>query len=288
MKNILVTGATGFLGKIIIETLLKKINSNQINVISRNSEKIVEFQEKGFNAFQGDYNDLATLESAMFGVDTVLLISGGDQGDRMQEHRNVIDTAKKMGITNIAYTSRALQDRTTLQNKLMKDHFETEDYIKKSGLNYIIFQNGLYMEFLQFFISKDQIEKGLFLPTGEGRVAFTFRADQAEAIGKILLTEKFDKKTYQFTNIETYSFFDVAKYLSELSGKEIIYTPVEFDAFSEKMKQRGLPATSINKIYGFFTDIKNNQETLVTDDLENILGRKPTTLKDGLKIMFNF
>lgn len=138
MNKILVTGATGILGSSVIKTLLKKIFSIQIAIITRKEEKQKEFQSKGFQAFLGDYNDIVALEQAMKDVDTVLLISSGDQGDRMQELKKVIDTAKKAGVKNIAYTSRSLKDRTTLSNKLMLEHFATEDYIKESGLKYII------------------------------------------------------------------------------------------------------------------------------------------------------
>jgi len=96
MNKILVTGATGNMGGTVIKTLLKKISPQQIHVISRKEEKLAELKSKGINTFMGNYEDINSLEKAMYGVDTVLLISGGDQGDRMQEHRNVIDAAKKM------------------------------------------------------------------------------------------------------------------------------------------------------------------------------------------------
>ena len=144
------------------------------------------------------------------------------------------------------------------------------------------------MEFLQFFVNKEQMEKGIFLPTGEGKVAFTLRADQAEAMANVLMNDSFENKTYQFTNNETYTFFEVANILSQLSGKEVKYTPIELSAFLETMKQRGLPDAAINKMGGFLTDIKDNQETVVSSDLEIKLGRKPVTLQEGLKIIFSF
>ena len=285
--KILVTGATGQMGSVVIETLLKKMPAQQINVITRKVEKQSEFQSKGFNAFLGDYSDVASLEKAMAGVDTVLLISSGDQGDRMQEHKNIIDAAKRMGVSSIAYTSRSLRDRTTLSNKLMVEHFDTEDYIKASGLKYIIFQNALYMDVIPQFVGQNVFETGIFQPAGDGKVAYALRSEQAEAMGNVLLNEKFDNQTYRFTGSEAYSFYDVAHALSELSGKDVKYHAVEVADYETMMSQRGLPPFLIQKIVSFILDIKHGQEATVTHDLESKLGRKPASLTEGLKILFN-
>ena len=286
--KILVTGAAGQMGGAVIETLLKTIPAQQISVLTRKEEKRLAFEAKGFNAHLGDYNDIVALEKAMDGVDTVLLISSGDQGDRMQEHRNVVDTAKKMGVKNIAYTSRSLRDRATLLNQLMLDHFNTEDYIKQSGLKYTIFQNALYMDVLPFFVNKSTIDKGIFQLAGDGKVSFALRKDQAEAMANVLLNEAYENRVYQFTNSEAYSFYDVAAVLSELSGKEIKYTPIDLPAFEEMMKQRGLPEGVVKRMIGFNLDIKNGQESQVTNDMEKKLGRQPVSLKEGLKELFGF
>lgn len=287
MNKILVTGATGHLGSSVIETLLKKISSSQISIITRNEEKRVEFQSKGFNAFLGNYDDVGTLENAIAEVDTVLFISGGDQGDMMQEHKNVVDTAMKKGVKCIAYTSRSLRDRTTLVNKLMVRHFETEDYIKASGLKYTFFRNILYMDAIpQFVGGKIALERGIFQPAGDGKVAFALRSEMAEAIANVLLNEECENKIYNFTGDKAYSFYDIATALTELSGKEVKYYDVEITAFEEMMKQRNVPEPLVHKIVDFITDIKHNQEADISNELEIYLGRKPTGLKDGLKIVF--
>lgn len=224
----------------------------------------------------------------MLEVDMVLLISSGDEGDRMQEHKNVIDAAVNAGVPNIAYTSRSLSDRTTLANKLMFDHFETEDYIKESGLKYTIFRNVLYMDVIPLFVGKQVFETGIMQPAGDGKVAFALRKEMGEAMANVLLNEHCENKTYKFTGNETYSFYDVASVLTELSGKEVRYTPVEIAAFETMMLGRGLPQAMVKKIIDFNTDIKNNQEAEITIDLENKLGRKPASLKEGLKILFGF
>ncbi len=287
MNKILVTGATGYLGSSVIKTLLTKIPSKQISILTRNDNKRTELQSRGFNAFLGSYDNVISLENAMNGVDTVLLISSGDQGDRMQEHKNVIDTANKKGVKHIAYTSRCLRDRNALANELMVEHFQTEDYIKASGLKYTFFRNILYMDAIPQFIGGDvALEKGIFLPAGDGKVSFALRSEIGEAMANVLLSEKSEKEVYNFTGDKVYSFYDIATALSQLVDKEIRYTNLETAAFERIMKQRNLPEPVIQKIVDFITDIKNNQEAEIHDDLETQLGRKPTGLKDGLKTLF--
>lgn len=288
MNKILVTGATGHLGSAVIKKLLTKISASQISIITRNEEKKSKFQSDGFNAFIGNYDDINSLENAMNEVDTVLLISSGDQGDRMQEHKNVIDTAKKNGVKHIAYTSRSLRDRSTLANKLMVEHFETEDYIIASGLQFSFFRNILYMDAIpQFIGGAVALERGIFQPAGDGKVAFALREEMGEAIANALLKNETENKVYNFTGDKAYSFYDIATALSELSGKNVKYTDIDAETFSVMMKQRNLPEFLIQKILDFVTDIKNNQEADISKELEIYLGRKPTGLKDGLKILFD-
>lgn len=285
--KILVTGATGHLGNAVIGQLLKHIEPNQISVITRKEGSRKELEGKGFNAFVSDYDSPDKLKKAMKGVDTVLLISAGDQGDRMQQHKNVIDSSKKAGVENIAYTSRALRDRNTLTNDLMMEHFLTEDLIIKCGLNYTIFRNALYMDVLPLFLGERGVfETGIIMPAGDGEVAYCLRAEQGEAIANVLVTERFKNKIYKFTGSDSFSFHDVAKALTELSGKDVKYTPISEEKFTE-IKSKFIEAPMLKKIIDFNTDIANGQESEVTLDLEKKLGRKPTGLKEGIKQLFN-
>ncbi len=284
--QILVTGVTGYLGSAVIETLLKNIPAQNISALVREEEKIQGLKAKGIHVFQGDYDNIPALERAMANVDTVLLISAGDQGNRMQQHKNVIDTAKNSGVKNMAYTSRAMRNRETLAHHLMEEHFLTEDYIRESGLNYTIFRNTLYMDVLPIFVGKKVFETGIFQPAGEGKVAFALRKEMGEAMANVLSNEDFENKTYKFTNNEAYSFYDMAEALTTLSGKEVKYYPVDISTFQERMRPTGIPEPMLQKVIEFNTDIKNGQEDETTNDLEDKLGRKPTTLRDGLKSLF--
>ncbi len=169
----------------------------------------------------------------------------------MQEHRNVIDAAVNVGVSNIAYTSRSLKNQSTLANELMIEHFETEDYIKESGLNYTIFRNALYMDVIPLFVGKQVFETGIFQPAGDGKVAFALRREMGEGIANVLFNEDFINKTYQFTGNESYSFYDVATALTDLSGKEVNYTPVDIPAFETMVSIYSpvlIPSTLINSL----------------------------------------
>lgn len=285
---ILVTGATGQLGTAVVNNLLEKTSANRIAAFVRDESKASALKEKGIDIRVGSYDDTASLDKAMHGIEKVLLIAGTDENNRLQQHQNVVDAAKKAGVQCIAYTSRTLKDRNTLANKLMEGHFQTEDYIKASGLNYAIFRNVLYMDTIPQFVGGEKVfETGIHLPTGHGRVPFALRSEMGEAIAHVLSESGCSNRIYKFTGSETYSFDLVAATLSDLSGKKVGYIPAEKSAFEAQMKERGTPEAMVQKVVGFLTDIKNGQEEEVSPDLQNLLGRKPASLKEGLKVLFN-
>ena len=283
---ILVTGATGHLGSATLNFLLNKVPASQLVGLVRDESKAADLREKGISIRVGTYDDTASLDKAMEGIDTVLLIAGTDEENRLQQHRHVVDAAKRAGVKRIAYTSRALKDRNTLANQLMQGHFQTEDYIKASGMIYTLFQNILYMDSVPQFVGPTVFERGIYLPAGEGKVAFALRRDMGEAIANALATNESGNKVYQLTGSESYSFADIAAVLTELSGKSVSYTPAEKPAFEAGLRERGLPDVMIGRITGFMTDIKNGQEDQISPDLEHLLGRKPASLKEGLKLLF--
>ncbi|MEG3857535.1 SDR family oxidoreductase [Microcoleus sp. herbarium12] len=284
---ILVTGATGQLGTAVVKNLLEKTSANQIAALVRDESKASALKEKGVDIRVGNYDDAASLDKAMYGIEKVLLIAGTDEENGLGQHQNVVDAAKKAGVQCIAYTSRTLKDRNTIANQLMVRHFQTEDYIKASGLNYVLFRNVLYMDTIGLFVGERVFETGINLPTDRGRVPFALRSEMGEAIANALLESDRSNRIYKLTASESYSFEDVAATLSDLSGKEVDYTPAEKSAFETQMKDRGTPETVVQKIVGFLTDIKNGQEEEVSPDMENLLGRKPASLKEGLKVLFN-
>jgi NAD(P)H dehydrogenase (quinone) len=243
--------------------------------------------EQGVTLRVGTYDDVDSLDRAMQGVEIVLLVAGTDEANRVRQHQNVVDAAQKAGVQRIAYTSRALKNRATLVNQLMEGHFQTEDYIKASGLAYTLFQNILYMDAIPQFVGGDAVfERGIYVPAGEGKVSLALRSEMGEAMANALVAGHHNSVTYQLTNSESFSFVDVAAALTDLSGKSVVYTPAESIAFSAQLSERGLPEVVARRITGFITDIANGQEDIVSPDLENLLGRKPTSLREGLTLLY--
>ncbi len=284
---ILVTGATGQLGSAVLTFLLKKRPPSQLAALVRDEAKAAHLAEKGIDIRVGDYDDKASLDRSMQGIDKVLLIAGTDEDKRVEQHIRVINAAQEAGVQLVAYTSRALKDRTTLANRLMEGHFQTEDYLMASGLRYILFRNILYMDTIPQFVGPGVFDTGIRLPTGEGRVAFALRNEMAEAIATVLAQAGTDTKIYTLTGSFPYSFSDVAVALTNLSGKDVSYTALDKSAFETQMKSRSMPDRMIQRVTGFLTDIANGQEADVSPDLETLLGRKPASLNEGLNALYN-
>jgi NAD(P)H dehydrogenase (quinone) len=289
MSKILITGATGHLGTAVIRQLLNKTDANNIVAFVRDESKAKSLKEKGVEVRVGTFDDVASLEKALQGIEKVLLISTADP-NRFQQHKNVVDASKKSGIQFIAYTSVSLRDLDSAAAKyLLESHFETEDYIKESGLAYTFLRNNIYTDMIPIYVGENVFETGIFLPAGIGKLPFALRREMGEGTANLILqSEQHENKTYDITNIELYSFEDVAKILSELSGKAVTYTNADVNEFKKVLRDKNVPEHFISLYSAFVTDFKNNQYEKVTNDLEKLLGRKPATLKEALKELYKF
>lgn len=284
---ILVTGATGQLGGIVVENLLKTTPASEIAVLVRDANKATDLKAKGVEIRVGSYHDKDTLSTALQGMDKVLLISSNDFNDRIGQHKNVVDASKNAGVKHIFYTGVTMKDIETSPLKpLLADHFQTENYIRESGLTYTFLQNSLYFEVIPMFVGAGVLETGIFFPAGDGKVAFAARQDLGEATATILSTEGHENKTYNLTGSEAYSFVEVADELSTLTGKTVSYTSPEPAAFEGMLKQFGLPEGIVVMSVLFAAGMKNDDFSLPSDTLEQFLGRKPTDLKTFLKATY--
>ena len=286
---ILITGATGRLGGVVIEHLLKQGHGGQVAALVRDEAKASDLKAEGVDVRVGNYDDVASLDAAMKGIEKVLLISGTemDLAKSLQQHANVINAAGRAGVHFIAYTGRAMRNPSATETELMKGHFATEDMIRASGMTYGLFRNALYLESITYFIGKaGSFDTEIRLPTGDGKVAFALRDELGEGIANALHHDHRDDRIHTLTASEAWSFHDIARALGELSGQPVTYTPIDKTTFEAQMRERGLPEAMIRVFSGFYRDIRDGQLDEVTPELEEILGRKPASLKVGLKGLF--
>jgi len=285
---ILITGATGHLGSAVIEHLVKKTTADNIVAFARDESKTSVFAEKDIEVRIGNFDYASSLDNAMQDIEKILLISTIDH-HRLQQHKNVVDAAKKAGVKHILYTSVSIKDLPNCATKvIMESHFQTEDYIKESGLKYTFLRNSLYTDMIPVYVGEKVFETGIIFPAGNGKVAYALRREMGEATANVLLQNGHENKIYEITGSELYSYEEVAKALSELSGKNITYTDVDAAELSKQLKQAGVPEGLQFIITGFATDIKNGHFANVSKDLENLLGRKPASLKEALKEIYKF
>lgn len=286
---ILVSGATGQLGKATIENLIEKgIEPSSISALVRDAAKAEDLKAKGVIVKVGDYDNYESLVTAMKGEEKLLLVSGTDIPNRLVQHKQVIDAAKEAGVKHVVYTSFARKNNTE-SNPLgivAAAHIETDKYLKASGLDYTIMLNGLYADVLPMFIGQNVAETGVFYPAGEGKTSFTLRADMAEAAATILSTDGHANKEYIIAGSKKYSFQEVADLLSEMLGKPVAYISPDVETYKATLAQVGVPDMYIGMNIAFGEAIKQGEFETEMSDLEVILGRPAADLKGYLKAVY--
>ena len=181
-----------------------------------------------------------------------------------------------------------VKGQDTANNPLMEGHFATEAYIQSSGLAYALLRNALYMDVIPLYVGGEQVfETGIYLPTGDGKVSFALRSELGEAIANLLVDGTATSAIHELTASEAWSYGDVAAALTEISGKPVTYTPIDTPEFEARMRQRGLPERSIQFSLNFHNEVRNGLLDEISPEMEHLLGRKPASLKDGLKVLFN-
>lgn len=286
---ILVTGATGNYGKATIDFLLKKgISANSISALVRDEAKAGDLKTKGVNLKIGDYDNYDTLVEAFKGVEKLLLVSGSDVVNRGKQQENAVKAAKEARVNHILYTSfeRKNDTETSPIAFLAKPHIDTENLIKASGMTYTILKNNLYLDALPMFFGEQVLATGIFLPAGDTKSAFASRNDMAEATANILTSKGHGNKEYSFSNTENISIQEVAQNLSEIVGKQVNYVSPPQAVYVETLTKANVPAEYIGMFSGFAEAIKQGEFSAEKTDLENLLGRKPTTAKAFLKELY--
>ncbi|SDF49790.1 NAD(P)H dehydrogenase (quinone) [Mucilaginibacter pineti] len=286
MGNILITGATGHLGKAVINELISRDQTAQLSAMVRDLSKAHELDTKGVRLVQGDYNDHDSLVAAFQGVDKLYFVSGSDVAHRSRQHENIIQAAKAAKVGHVIYTSfqRKTEDGSSPIAFVAQAHLLAEKLIKASGLTYTILKHALYADVLPMFMGDQVLNTGtIFLPAGEGKCAYTSRLDMAAAGAAVLTGTGHENKTYEIAVAEAYSFYDIAALLTELSGKQVHYAAPDVETFTGTLKQVGVPDEAIMGAATFCQAIAQGEFDFPGTELEQLIGRKPETLKEFLK-----
>lgn len=291
MNKILITGATGHLGKAVINLLLKKTDASNLVALVRDTSKANDLKEKNIEIRQGNYKDYNSLISAFKGIDKLYFVSGNDDFEnRASQHANVLNAAKETGVKHVIYTSFQRKNETeTSPIALIADaHLKTEKLLKESGMAYTILQHGCYMDMLPVYMGEDVLEKSLiYLPAGNGKTAFALRNDLAEAGAIILTTTGHENKIYILTADKSYTYNDVAAMLSEIAVKNIAYVSPSPEEYKKTLSAAGVPMEYVQLISDFSEAIEQGEFAETSDELETLLKRKPTSLNDYLKSAYS-
>ncbi len=238
--RILVTGASGQLGRLVIDNLLKTLPPSQIIAMARNSDAVTDLSSRGVEVRVADYTQPETLDAALTGVDRLLLISSSEIGQRLPQHRNVIAAAKRAGVKLLAYTSILRADVSALG--LAEEHRQTEGEIRDSGIPFVLLRNGWYTENYAASIPS-ALEHGAFLGgAGEGRISSAARADYAEAAAAVL-TSGDDQagRIYELAGDQSFTLSEFAAEIAQQSGKPVSYKNLPEEEFKAVLIGAGLP-----------------------------------------------
>lgn len=276
--TIAVSGATGQLGRLVIDKLKQKVATDNIVGLVRNTEKA---RDLGVAVRVADYTQPATLEAALAGIDTLLLISGNEIGQRATQHANVINAAKKAGVKRIVYTSLLRADRSPLN--LAPEHVQTEADLKASGLQYTILRNGWYTENYTGSITPALANGAFYGSAGDGKIASAARADYAEAAVVALTNEAHSGITYELAGDNAYTLAELAAEISSQTSKDIPYVNIPEADYAAALKGAGLPEGFAAAIASW--DVGASQGALFDDgrQLSKLIGRPTTSLADSVR-----
>lgn len=303
MKYI-ITGVDGKLGGRIAKNMLKEVSPGDLILtcpdLSRmNKDTLLKWQSLGVSVREANYNDPQGMEKAFQGGDRIYIVSGVLIGEkRVQQHKNVINAAKKAGVSHITYTSfLGATDPAYAHVYVTPDHTATEEYLSQCGVNYNVMRNNLYMEnYLSTSVMLALMSGNKWYTTaGEGKGTFIAKDDSARVATALLLGKGDKNKAYNITGGESISQRDICSLISELSGINIEYCPVDKNEFFDYLDSMHIPRDtdqdfSKSPVPWCGNDMVTNEASIAeglmdvhSDAVELLTGRKPLTARELAK-----
>lgn len=278
---IAITGATGQLGRLVLQNLLKTVPASQIVAAVRSPEKAADLAALGVQVRQADYAQPATLEAAFQGVDKLLLISSSEVGQRAPQHAAVIAAAQKAGVKLIAYTSILRADTSPLG--LAAEHKETEAMLRASGIPFVLLRNGWYTENYTASVPAALQYGAVMGSAKDGRIASAARADYAAAAAAVLTKDGQAGQVYELAGDTAYTLSELAAEIAKQSGKPVVYNDLPEAAYAAALVQVGLPEGFAALLAD--SDVGASKGGLFDDghQLSQLIGRPTTPLAEVVK-----
>jgi NAD(P)H dehydrogenase (quinone) len=281
---IIVTGATGQLGRSIVQNLVKLVPANQVGISVRDASKAIELQALGVRVRVGDFTDPLSLQHTFEGANQVLIVSSNVRasgGDPLAQHCTAIEAARAVGVQRVVYTSH-MAANTTSAFPPAQDHAATEDMLRQSGLKWTALRHGFYGA-SGIAMMGDAMKTGILQTAADGKFSWAAHADLAEAAAIILADEgKYDGPTPPLTGAEALDFGDLAGLASQLKNKLVHRKVITDDEVRAKVAARGAPPSAANLVLGLYIAARNGEFAAVDPTLERLLGRRPMSMRELL------
>ena len=281
--GIVITGASGQLGRLTAELVLARVPASEVTLTTRRPEALSDFAGRGARVRQADFDRPETLAEAFAGGKRLLLISADVVGRRVAQHRAAIEAAGEAGVRHVAYTSylNPVEENPAV---ITPDHRDTEAALRESGLAWTALRNAFYAEY-QIPAGAQAIATGqLVHNNGEGKTAYVSREDCAAAAAAVLTTEGHEGRAYDITGPEPLGQGDVAALLSEVSGHPVEAVAVDDDTFVDGLTAAGLPEPAARAIATYGRAIREGYIDGTSDAVENLTGRPPRSLREVFEV----
>ncbi|MGC5165516.1 SDR family oxidoreductase [Luteimicrobium sp. DT211] len=283
--SIVVTGATGHLGRLAVEGLVAAgTDPSAVVAAGRNPERLATLAaEHGVRTAVIDYADPASLETAFAGADVLLFVSGSEVGQRVAQHTAVVDAAVAAGVGRVVYTSAPHADTSGLV--VNPEHKATEEALRASGLTWTFLRNNWYTENYAGTLAQARQTGEVVTSTGDGRVASASRADYAAGAVAVVLGEGHENTVYELSGDVAWTFDDFAVAAAEVLGAPVTHRSVTADEQRELLLGAGLDEGTVGFVVTLDQDIARGDLGDATDDLRTLIGRPTTPLADGLRAL---
>ncbi|MBF9066529.1 SDR family oxidoreductase [Streptacidiphilus fuscans] len=284
--TLVVTGATGNLGRLVVENLLDRgVPAADIIATGRSLDRRGALGDRGVQLRAADYADPATLRSAFAGAHRVLLVSGSEPGARVEQHRNAVEAAREAGVELLAYTSIVNADTSTM--RLAEDHQATEALLRASGVPFVLLRNGWYTENYTDHLAAVLEHGALFGSAGEGRVNTAPRADYAAAAAAVLTTDGHAGKAYELGGDEAFTLAELAAEISAGSGTPVGYTDLPEADYVRALTGNGVPQVFAEILADADQGLRRGELATTSGDLARLIGRPTVPLKQALNSALN-